>query len=879
MKDYFLCDIHFHTNKSFDNSYKTFDFSKLVEMFNGSSVETNVKLVCFTDHNVFDYNDYCIKRNYLKSNGIYCLPGIEVNSTNKVHWIFIFDDNELDKSTSDATKFGTELEKGINNFYEYDLSKPIIKQAEQVQLKPIDIGKFIDLLNDIGIEYIAIPHFDKSCGGWFNQLKKDSEQRQLLDFYIKDNIINGVESKQIKEIIKKKMVSTQTHLGEYIELYNKIDCGNETEKSQALEEINKRKDFLRKMYQIKESLDLTSVVYGSDYHGKNEYEKENLFIMKSELSFNGLKFALLDFESRIFSINKYKNCLKNNNYIIDKVLIEENGKEKEIHFGDGLNCVIGSRGSGKTYFLSMLLGDTQKYTTISKTIKLKKITYLNHEGNTKLSNEMFDYVAQKTNTNSYIPKSKSNIYDLLARAPYDYKEFENELKKSFNKEPNFKNEINEFIDLANNLLNKYVELLVLRNKAFDYGFIDSYNEYYLNQKENFEVYDLFVDFNQKLCSSITNKSGNLQKISDYREEYHKYVSLLNELFKIPEVKKSIDGELFRNYIEIGEKLNLLIVDKSKEKLNINKSNLDKVQFRVSKVINKMKNEASNSQRILNDSMTNLKKYIAEYIRLLKEIKQLNNELKGFNSKKLVNESIYKYSQGESSLSVRITKECNIEELSKDTLTEIFENYNNVYDSSIIKKAFLLDDFGQYYLNEVYSKKDGRRTSRVMKSPSIEPSIFLKSDNESEKNWLDLSPGQRSDMLLNIILLNDSNKILIIDQPEDDLDNETIFKKIVKRIRDLKVKRQIIIVTHNANLAITADCDYFVICNSTDVGNYYFVNDSMESNNLYRYQSLNGDNNIEYTALEIATEILDGGKEALRHRVRKIGYKNLFLRKD
>lgn len=79
-----------------------------------------------------------------------------------------------------------------------------------------------------------------------------------------------------------------------------------------------------------------------------------------------------------------------------------------------------------------------------------------------------------------------------------------------------------------------------------------------------------------------------------------------------------------------------------------------------------------------------------------------------------------------------------------------------------------------------------------------------------KNWANLSPGQRADKLLDIVLNGDSGKILLIDQPEDDLDNETIYKTITRKIRDLKLRRQIILVTHNANIAITGDSDVSIM---------------------------------------------------------------------
>jgi ABC-type Mn2+/Zn2+ transport system ATPase subunit len=61
----------------------------------------------------------------------------------------------------------------------------------------------------------------------------------------------------------------------------------------------------------------------------------------------------------------------------------------------------------------------------------------------------------------------------------------------------------------------------------------------------------------------------------------------------------------------------------------------------------------------------------------------------------------------------------------------------------------------------------------------------------------LSDGQRHTILLTIALLANTNVPLIIDQPEDDLDNEFIFSSIVTTLRAVKERRQVILVTHNA----------------------------------------------------------------------------------
>jgi hypothetical protein len=67
-----------------------------------------------------------------------------------------------------------------------------------------------------------------------------------------------------------------------------------------------------------------------------------------------------------------------------------------------------------------------------------------------------------------------------------------------------------------------------------------------------------------------------------------------------------------------------------------------------------------------------------------------------------------------------------------------------------------------------------------------------------------SLGQRHTILLTIAILPDSNIPLVIDQPEDDLDNAFIFASIVTTLRQIKEKRQVISVTHNANIAVLGD---------------------------------------------------------------------------
>lgn len=120
----------------------------------------------------------------------------------------------------------------------------------------------------------------------------------------------------------------------------------------------------------------------------------------------------------------------------------------------------------------------------------------------------------------------------------------------------------------------------------------------------------------------------------------------------------------------------------------------------------------------------------------------------------------------------------------------------------------------------------------------------------------LSPGDRGLVLLIFFLLVDTSlNPIVIDQPEENVDNETIYERLVQFIKAAKIGRQIIIVTHNPNLAVVCDAEQ-VICAMRDKKN----------RDLIGYRS----GGLESELKDDALRVLEGTRPAFVTRKRKYG---------
>ena len=121
---------------------------------------------------------------------------------------------------------------------------------------------------------------------------------------------------------------------------------------------------------------------------------------------------------------------------------------------------------------------------------------------------------------------------------------------------------------------------------------------------------------------------------------------------------------------------------------------------------------------------------------------------------------------------------------------------------------------------------------------------------------ELSTGQQCTAVLHLLLL-DNQDPLILDQPEDNLDNAFIAERIVSELRRAKLTRQFLFATHNANIPVFGDAEWIGVLSVED-GHGKILPQEQGAIDVPSVQRL-------------AADILEGGKSAFNQRREKYGF--------
>lgn len=169
-------------------------------------------------------------------------------------------------------------------------------------------------------------------------------------------------------------------------------------------------------------------------------------------------------------------------------------------------------------------------------------------------------------------------------------------------------------------------------------------------------------------------------------------------------------------------------------------------------------------------------------------------------------------------------------------------------------------------------------SRILSENWFGLSLNVEYDGDNLK---DMSPGKRSFVVLKLLLdFSDKKSPILIDQPEDNLDNRAIYSDLVRYIRKKKKDRQIILVTHNPNIVVGADSEEVIIANQNgknapneDGIKFQYLCGSLE-NSKERINDEAIPMLYRCGVREHVCDILEGGENAFKDRENKYGFKKL-----
>lgn len=573
--------------------------------------------------------------------------------------------------------------------------------------------------------------------------------------------------------------------------------------------------------------DKVSIISFSD---SNNFEKLEGYLRSPKQyfyslpSFEGLRMAGTD--CRRISFKKDEYNADDDSKFIGKVIINNSNA---IYFSRKLNSVIGGRGNGKSLLIDGL-ADYVKHSELSNRLPKNRLEYLktlnikvfdlngndlkNHAFNFDYFNQGFAIKIFENNNDTIGISYFKERFDQLKT--FDIEETKSNIRQCAIFELETKDELENISRLDN-------KIILINNEINDVKFSQSIKE--INTIEYNSNCGLYGDLVKKKV--IPNQIKDSPKIKE---------EVLN-------LQKVILDETFiynKNAIEN----NFLYVVKNKYKNELN-------------MISKAKKEKNESLSLFEKHFTN------SWIDINNRVKCINAILNA--STMNFNESCSVETAGFEARKFEFKREIICENLLK-YLFRIFDEYfdaRKLNDNNISKRNFdnlyeMIEIYCSYperYLQESKHIEDLDEELFHLKSlkVNIDECILVK-DGGKIINLKNVSPGTRANYLLEYIVFNETSKPLLIDQPEDNIDNATIFNQLTKWFNSLKQRRQVIVVTHDANIVVNSDSENVIICQQTEDNHFE-----------YNYGALEYADNLDKVS-----KILDGGREAIERRLLKYG---------
>lgn len=818
-------DFHLHTRSDGQFSYES-EPNQFCRDYVESLKNAGIRIGVITNHNKFNLQEFKALRKAARKEEIFLLPGLELSvkeGSNGVHTLIIFGDKWLENGNDYINQF-------LNVAFVGKVPEQYENENGRCNLSLADTVKKLDEFNR---DYFLIfAHVEQNSGLWV-----------------------AIEGGLFQELFQNEAVKARTLGFQKVRTHDVSDRACRT----------KVKNWLDGWYPAE--------VEGSDCKAIDEIGKGNECWLKvGDFTFEAVKFALFDWQNRTSLSSPLKisrswvKCVSFEGGILDG---------QTIHFSPELNTLIGIRGSGKSsiletlrYVLDIPFGEK----TNDIQYKQKLINHTLGSGG-KAILEAVDRFGQTFKISRIMGEMPEIFVDGKLQPGISIKETIIDKPIYFGQRDLSNSGEGAEKDLVEKLVGEELKEIRYRIEAQKQvvaetckllGNTESIDEKlrdYQTRLENARFKLKIFEENgiQEKLQKQTDFSSDQRKIDQSIEDADRFMESLDSLIRQYEDDLSAHSlyesghnqEFFNQYFESWQKL-LTILKQLKEclvearicvtELKLRKSTFEDVRINAAEefaqIRRKIENEMKEQGKALDiEEFPGLLKTIEiskQMLQALVKEKTTGTELKArlvtelslLNSLwheefQLIKKELDAVNENQTSLNIEA-------EFKGDK--EAFLNYFQLFFKGSRLRATTFEELVQQFSDFHSIFKDFNSAKEVVGS-SWETFVEYFKNNLADlllwqvpnkftilyrdKELKHHSIGQRASALILFVLSQNANDLIIIDQPEDDLDNQTIYEDVIKLICKLKPRTQFIFATHNANFPVLGDAEQIFSCRIID----------------------------------------------------------------
>lgn len=634
--------------------------------------------------------------------------------------------------------------------------------------------------------------------------------------------------------------------------------------------------------------------------------------IKADTTFEGLKQILFEPEDRV-KIQITKPDEKNIYQVIDSITLKEDDFwDGKIFLNPNLNTIIGGRSTGKSSLLKAIAAKHgNKEVGEGDFIRqhLDGVSIRWQDGNNQLGREI-EYFRQSYMHEIAFDSEKTNkIVEDIIKSKDENRILENyythltDVSKSVTDGVFYVFQLQKEIDSLKKSLSEkgnrdgvQQQLQLLKTKA---SALQKDGALTQEERVSFDAYVYQIQEKKKLIAAADNDLellNRLKNLTPFDSSFEKKWDFDKLSFRLNqyEVDRLFNGLKVRTEMEWIKIVQKFIEDTSKAKTTID----TEIQTIITSDIYKK------GLRIFEDNkeLKDINSKIQEEERKLTAIDEIQKKLEQARQQR--DESIRKVIDNHCSYKISANDICNNLAITYDKLDirvklTFYKQEMRVFlETRLNQRGYERQEYLQELLNKY--DEDNKATSLDFFKNLLSEKVLLKNGYEAlnvvteflTRSWysldysltyqgddfVNMSEGKQAFVILKLLLdFSDKKCPILIDQPEDSLDNRAIYHELVAYIKRKKKERQIILVTHNSNVVVSADAENVIVANQ----------DGADTPNLggMKFQYINGaledtkqrDENSKYILSsqgirEHICDILEGGRVAFEKREQKYGFR-------